>query len=229
MQATTREGKERGGLGQGIYSLSELRLYLAFHGTPDDGDRALYWLQNALNPVDHRARQPDYSFSDLVSLLVVRELVDLGMEPHDIRDAERYLRKRFKTARPFVNQEIATDGKVVFIRSDVEDQVESANHGGGQQAHRKVVGPYLKRVRYVHTDAKDWTPAVAWSPSRGVVLNPAIQFGAPVIEGTRVPTSAVADIAGSAGVATASDRLGVRVEGAKAAVKFEQALAAAYG
>lgn len=227
-EATRREGKERGGLGQGIYSLAELRLYLAFHGAPEDGDRALYWLQHALNPVDHQAREPDYSFSDLVSLLVVRELVQLGMEPHDIREAEAYLRRQFSTARPFVNQEIATDGRAIFVKREVEDQVESANHGGGQQAHGEVLGPYLTRVHYRRTSARDWSPAASWSPMDGVVLDPAVQFGAPVVEGTRVPTAALADVAAAAGVDAASDRLGVAVERAEAAVSFERALAGAH-
>jgi uncharacterized protein (DUF433 family) len=227
VQATTnREGTERGGIGQGIYSLSELKLYLAFHGTPADADRALYWLENALNPVEHRVRQPDYSFSDLVSLLVVRELVRLGMQPHHIKEAESYLRKCSHTARPFVNEDIATDGKDVFIRSAVGEQVESANHGGGQQAHGEVVGPYLKRVEYARTDVKDWAPAVAWWPTDLVVLNPRVQFGEPVVDGTRVPTSAVADLASAVGTDEAAVRLTIPVKKARAAVHFEQRLAA---
>lgn len=224
-KATRREGTERGGLGQGIYSLSELRLYLAFYASPRAGDRALYWLETALNPVDHSTRQPDYSFSDLISLFVVSELVGHGMTPAAIKRAEAWMRKRFKTARPFVNEEIATDGQSVFLRSEHAEQVENANHGG-QQAHREIVGPYLRRVQYRGTDAPDWRPAVAWSPLRGVTLDPNLQFGEPVVEGTRVPTSAVAGIASVAGIREAANRLDIAVADAKAALRFERSMAA---
>lgn len=210
----------RGQIGQGIYSLAELRLYLAYYGEPADGDLALYWLGTVLNPVAHRARHPDYSFSDLVSLFVVRELVRLGVPARRIRQAEEYMRGRFGIDRPFVNEEVATDGAEVFVRSDEPEQVESANRGGGQQAHREVIGPYLHRVHY-----SDGT-AASWSPADHVSLNPQVQFGEPVVDETRVPTSAVADLAGSIGITDAADCLGVPVEAAESAVRFERRLAA---
>lgn len=226
MQTTRREGTERGGIGQGIYSLAELRLYLAFYAGPEVGDRALYWLETALNPVDHQTRKPDYSFSDLISLLVVSELVGLGMQPHRIQEAEGYLRDRSRTARPFVNQEIATDGKTLFIRSDVEEQMESANHGGGQQAHGRIIGPFLKRVSYTRTADADWAPAISWSPTDRIVLSPRVQFGEPVIDGTRVPTAAVAEIAAVAGVEETTCRLSITSVAARAALDFERRLEA---
>jgi len=221
----------RGQLGQGIYSLGELRLYLAYHGGPEAGDLALYWLTNALNPVAHASHEPDYSFSDLISLLVVRELVHLGVALHEIKEAEEYMRSRFKTDRPFVSEEVATDGETVFIRSEVQEQVERANlpksqRGGprrGQQAQRKVIGPYLHRVKY--SDGR----AVTWSPSEDVVLDPAVQFGEPVIKGTRVPTAAVAAMAEAAGIGEVANRLGLKEASARRALKFESKLSALRG
>jgi hypothetical protein len=208
----------RGQLGQGIYSLAELRSYLAFDGKAEDGGHALDWL-SMLNDVAHRPRQPDYSFADLVSLFVVRTLLGKGVKPRHIREAETYLRAHRQTDRPFVCDDLLTDGQFVFFPS-VDGQIESANRGGGQQAGLVIIAPYLKRVKY-HEGA-----AVQWSPMDHVVLSPEIQFGEPVIDGTRVLTAALADAATEAGVKQAAKWLAVSVDGARAAVTFERRLAA---
>jgi uncharacterized protein (DUF433 family) len=208
----------RGRIGQGIYSLAELRSYLAFDGKQRDGEHALDWLA-VLNDVGHRPRQPDYSFADLVSLFVVRTLLHRGVKPRRIREAEAYLRTRRQTDRPFVCDDLSTDGQFVFFDS-VEGQIESANRGGGQQAGLVIIAPYLHRVQYRNG------AAVQWSPVDHVVLNPEVQFGEPVIDGTRVLTSAIADTAGEAGVEQAAKWLAVSIDAAQAAVAFERRLAA---
>lgn len=210
----------RGQLGQGIYSLAELRAYLAYYGK---AGQALYWLGAALNPVAHRHHEPDYSFSDLVSLFVVHELRQLGVRLASIRAAEARMRRITGADRPLVSQDVATDGEEVFFATE-RDQVESANvsrkRRTGQQASRIVIAPYLKSVRY------RGGAAVSWSPTTHVVLDPLVQFGDPVIEGTRVMTSAVADVADVAGLAVAAKRLSVPLDAAEAAVRFEHALIA---
>jgi uncharacterized protein (DUF433 family) len=219
-QTFIKSTSRRGQIGQGIYSLAELRTYLAYFGEPEDGDQALHWLGTALNPVAHEARLPDYSFSDLVSLFVVRELTRLGVKPWRIREAEEHMRRVRRTDRPFVSEDIASDGRTVFFANEEPGQVESANRGGGQQVNRHVIAPYLKRIRY--TDGA----AVAWSPTKHILLDPLVQFGDPVVEGTRVPTSAISDIAEVSGVEEAAQRLHVPVRAATAAVQFEQKLEA---
>jgi alpha/beta superfamily hydrolase len=83
----------------GVYALADLRRFLAFSGEPEDAGWTARWLKTALNPVDHGRWQADYSFSDLVSLFVVRELHRRGVRLSDIRKAENYLRKLWKTDR----------------------------------------------------------------------------------------------------------------------------------
>jgi uncharacterized protein (DUF433 family) len=212
----------RGQLGQGIYSLADLRGYLGYFGQASDAEHALDWLA-MLNPVAHVPRQPDYSFSDLVSLFVVRELLRLGVKPRKIREAEKHMRTVRIVDRPFVFADVATDGRDVFFDNGEPGQIESANRGGGQQASHHVMAPYLRSVRY--SDEVDGV-ATAWSPTDHVVLNPQIQFGEPVVDGTRVQTAALAEIVASAGLAQASEWLGVPLASARAAVSFERRLAA---
>ncbi|MFA9271261.1 MAG: hypothetical protein ACEQSX_10970 [Baekduiaceae bacterium] len=126
--------------------------------------------------------------------------------------------------RHTTREDIATDGIEVFFSTE-PDQVESANRTSrrqrtGQQASAIAIAPYLHRVRY-HDGA-----AATWSPADRVVLNPLVQFGEPVIDGTRVLTAAVADLASAEGLDRAADWLAVDRAAAEAAVRFERQLAA---
>ena len=225
----------RGQVGQGIYSLADLRLYLAYYGGKQaDGEPALHWLSHVLNPVAHRPRHPDYSFSDLISLFVVRELLRLGVRPSRIREAELYMRMRFGTDRPFVSEEVATDGESVFVRSDVPEQVETATQSGGQQVSRVVVTRYLggqqvSRVvvaRYLKNVGYHRGEAVFWSPIDHVWLNPKVQFGEPVVADTRILTSTAAETTERYGASEAVARLAIPVSAARSALRFERRLAA---
>jgi len=218
----------RGEIGQGLYSLSDLRAYLALTGKSEDHpkdlgpDKAGYWLANVLNPVNRRPRQPDHSFSDLISLFVVRELRRHGVTPAKIREGEAYLRNLWQTDRPFVSDVIQTDGRDIFADdAQITGQVERATTGGGQQVMLDVVREFLRDVRYTDGTAQLWTPG------KHVVVDPRVQFGEPVVEGTRVPTTAVADVARVHDLATAARRFRLSPEQASGALAFERRLAAA--
>lgn len=211
----------RGAIGDGVYSLEELRLYVSLQGAPEDGARVLDWLTDALNPVLHRPKAPDYSFSDLISLFVVRQLLRHGVPLYRIRDAERHLRDKWQTDRPFVNERIATDGRHVFVGEDVvgetPERIETASLGG-QQAMLLPIRDDLTTVRYDDGRADRWLPAAF------VVVDPEVQFGEPVVEGTRLPTATVAAAATRVGAAQAADRYGIAAEAAASAVAFEHRL-----
>lgn len=211
----------RGDLGQGLYSLQDLRIYVAYHGTKRDAARVLLWLTDVLNPVPHKARQPDYSFSDLISLFVVRELRRHGVPSHRIRDAEQHLRAKWRTDRPFVSERIATDGRHVYsgeeIAAEQPAQIEAASLKG-QQAMLVPIRDDLKTVRYVDGRAHVWQPAAH------VVLDPDRQFGEPVIEGTRVPVATIAAAARKRPTEDVAASYGVDPAEARAAVRFQREL-----
>jgi uncharacterized protein (DUF433 family) len=224
MPATSTDQTEstRGDVGQGLYSLAELRAYLTLSGERGDGEQVERWLADVLNPVRRQPRRPDHSFSDLVSLFVVRELRRHGVQPRTIREAELYLRKRWNTDRPFVSDRIQTDGHDVYVDGNrITGQLEQASKRTGQQVMLDVVRDFLKDVRYHDGQAQLWIPAPR------VVLDPAVRFGEPVVAGTRVPTSAVADVARARDVETAAERFRISSDQAVAALAFERLLAAA--
>lgn len=218
----TISGIERGtDLGQGLYSLASLRAYVALNGEPEDGGYVLDWLTGVLNPVGHSRWRPDYSFGDLISLFVVRELKKKGVKSGHIREAEAYLRKKWNTDRPFVSDEIKTDGCGIFVDDELVagDQLESAERHG-QQVMREAVKERLTHVRYDEGTASNWTPM------RHILVDPRVQFGEPVIEGTRIPTESVLDMTSYADLDGIAKELSITVGQAKAAVSFEQRLSA---
>jgi uncharacterized protein (DUF433 family) len=223
VSVATISGLDRGTeLGQGLFSLENLRAYMAFSGQPEDGGRALRWLSDVLNPVHHRTRRPDYSFGDLISLFVVRELMRKGLRPKTIREAEDYLRRKWKTDRPFVTDELKTDGCGIYVDDELVagGQLESADKHG-QQVMREAVKERLSNVHY-HDGM-----ATSWNPTRHIVIDPQIQFGEPVVAGTRIATELVADMATYASVQQIASDMGISGAQAKAALNFERQLAAA--
>jgi hypothetical protein len=210
----------RGDLGMGVYGLGELRAFLALSGSTQDAKRALPWLTHVLNPVGHRPKRSDYSFSDLISLFVVRELRRKGVRPQTIRSAEEYLRVKWKTDRPFVSDEIQTDGQRILVDDEViAGQIESADLHG-QQVMRELVKDRLAHVHYHDGTAESWTPA------NGILVDPRVQFGEPVIAGTRLTTEAVAATARRMGLDATTGHLAVPLDAARIAVEFEEKLSA---
>jgi uncharacterized protein (DUF433 family) len=209
----------RGALGVGVYALSDLRVLLALSGSAKDAEKALPWLRSVLNPAGHRPWQADYSFSDLISLFVVRELTKRGVQAPTIRSAEIYLRKKWKTDRPFVSDQIQTDGHRVLVDDEViAGQIESADLHG-QQIMRELIKDRLTHVHYRDGTAEYWTPA------QGIVVDPRVQFGEPVVEGTRIPAEAVANVARNLGANCAAGRFELEADQVAAAIAFEQQIA----
>ncbi len=216
------KGLERGTeLGQGLYSLASLRAYVSFSGEQKDGEYVLDWLTEVLNPVGHTRWRPDYSFGDLISLFVVRELKRRGVQRRHIREAEAYLRRKWKTDRPFVSEDIKTDGCGVFVDDELVagGQIESAERHG-QQVMREAVKERLTHVRY------DEGSASAWMPMKYIVVDPRVQFGEPVIEGTRIPTESIREMTRHASVDEIASQFGISGKQANAALTFERRLSA---
>jgi uncharacterized protein (DUF433 family) len=172
-----------------------------------------------LNPVGHQPWQADYSFSDLVSLFVVRELLERGVSPNKISEAEQWMRTEQGVDRPFVSADIKTDGVEVFYRDEaVPAQIEAASRRG-QQTMRELIKDGLSSVEYQHGTA------AYWAPMPGVIVDPRVQFGAPVVEGTGVPTQAVYGVTKRLGIERAIRRFGLSADRIRSAIAFEDEVA----
>lgn len=166
-------------LGRGIYDLVE-----AARLVKRDPETVARWT---------RGREPLYpvsntrllSFLDVISLLVVSELVECKVPKREIRNGAQYLADTLDTEYPFAHEELATAGAAFF--GNVGDWVDVGKRGQG--AFEPVILHLLKPIEY----GSDRLAAI-WRPSSGVWVNPAVQAGAACVDGTRVPTRIIAQL-----------------------------------
>ncbi len=130
-----------------------------------------------------------FSFWDLISLRVIAELTHRRVPRRQIVRGAEHLSRALGTDRPFAHEDLATVGKAFFaqLSGDWEDVGL-----GGQLAFQTVIGPLINPITY-----NDKRMASIWRPHRHVWINPAVQAGAPCIEGTRVPTQLIAGLVGN--------------------------------
>jgi uncharacterized protein (DUF433 family) len=138
---------------------------------------------------------PALSFRNVIELHVlsaIRRKHDVHMRA--VRRAVRYLRDRVGEPHPLAHQQMATDGKDLFI----EHYGRLVNISqGGQLEMKDVVETYLSRIERDHAGVPirlfPFTrPRIEESP-RWVAMNPRVQFGRPCIAGTGIPTSIIAE------------------------------------
>lgn len=178
------------GLGDGIYTVPQVaRILAASSGNRTVSERRVRsWSRRADTFRLHGSSVGTevLSFLDLVSLEVVTRLVNKGVRFSRIRQTERSLRQLFPNlAHPFATQIFFTDGNKVWI---------------DYQRHRMEVGGYP--MQYVDSEAhrpfvtqvsfdSETGLAVRWDVNEWTEINPKVQFGQPVVRGTRVPVSTV--------------------------------------
>jgi uncharacterized protein (DUF433 family) len=131
------------------------------------------------------------TFLDLVQLRVVRAFREAGVPLQRIRVAGEVAGDLFGTSHPLAHLRFKTEGRSVW--SDVA--AAGGRHvvnlsAAGQHAFPEVVAESLKEVSYATEPglADRWYAA---GPGGGVVLDPEIAFGAPVLVDSNVPTAAV--------------------------------------
>ena len=135
------------------------------------------------------------SYLQLVEVAFVATLRNMGVQLSRIRVARDYLRKIFDVEYPFAMRRLKTDGARILIDLRAEEGqwinrllVEASAHGQIIWAE-----PILDRI-----EEFDWDDvrqlAMRWFP-RGrnarLVVDPQIQFGAPILRDSAVPTLVV--------------------------------------
>lgn len=204
-----KKGADHQLLGRGIYDLVEAARLVG-----RDPETVARWTRGKqpLYPIDQTRF---LSFLDVISLLVVSELVARGVPKKEIRAGADYLAKTLDTDHPFAHEELATAGAAFFGKFGAWVDVGK----GGQGAFEIAVRDYLKPIEY-GTDRL----AAVWRPSAGVWLNPAVQAGAPCVDGTRVPTRVIAELADAdEDLEDIAEDLHLQVSAVEAALEYEHA------
>ena len=126
-----------------------------------------------------------YSFINLIEAHVLVALRKTHRVPMQrIRQQIVLLRTRLQSEHPLAEWDIETDGYSLFIERMGLKQTAS-----GQMAIPKVVSLYLKRIERDPIGPVRFYPFTTWEkcPMK-IVMDPTVDFGRPVIVGTRIET-----------------------------------------
>ncbi len=179
----------------GIYDVPEAARYLraSSHGAivyPVSSTKMIKWIRRgvatpALATVP--GRELLIEFEDLISMRAIAALRSAGVSWPAIHQAEQWLRRETQSERPFATETLWTGQRQIFV--EWRKQLVAASSAG--QLAFDLLMEYLLPVNDL-VFSEETHMATSWEPSNGVVLEPAIQFGAPCIKGTRIPTRTVA-------------------------------------
>lgn len=142
------------------------------------------------------AKPLSLSFSNLVEayvLTAIRRTHHVGLPT--IRKGLQFLKEKFDSKRPLLEEQFATHGAELFIER-LEKIINLSKHGQVEMA--ELIRVYLARVE---RDPRGLPiklyPFIRSQPAadqpRSVVIDARISFGRPVIAGTGIPTAVLAE------------------------------------
>jgi uncharacterized protein (DUF433 family)/DNA-binding transcriptional MerR regulator len=134
---------------------------------------------------------PILTFEDLISLEVVRRLRHEGASLQAIRRVEEYLRSECSFDRPFAYKVFFTDGAAVWAQVEGDEDSPIVIEVSGRRKHhyawREAIATFAEDIRFEGPDLH----ASKWAITPWVEIDPEVQFGAPVVAGTRIPVRTI--------------------------------------
>jgi uncharacterized protein (DUF433 family) len=131
------------------------------------------------------------SFDDLVSLEIVRRFKSMGASLQRIRRFDLALRDEFPDLdHPLAYQIFFTDGASVWaeLEGDSGAVIELMGRRRGHYVWAAAMKTFAEEISW-----SDGQPAHAavWNLTPWVEIDPRIQFGTPVVRGTRIPVHTI--------------------------------------
>jgi uncharacterized protein (DUF433 family)/DNA-binding transcriptional MerR regulator len=191
--------------GTGIYSFpAAAKLLSRHHPGGLKAARLRYWMDTGLTPAS-LGKAPSgsdlLSFHDLVSLELVRRFRGTGVSLQRVRKLESELKRRYpKIVRPMAYDVFYTDGSAIWHQFNPDDDAVVEEIVGRRARHyawTPAIRTFAEEIRYepeevpLTEETRMPRMAAAWNLSQWVEINPAIQFGTPIVRGTRIPISAI--------------------------------------
>lgn len=213
----------------GIYEVPEAARYLRASRMAEEVYRVtsrhlMRWIRRGLalpSLAEVPGRELLITFEDLVSMRVIAALRAAGVTWPKIYRAEDWLREHTGKPRPFATELLWTERSEVFAEFQ-KRLIAASRHG---QLAMDILRTYLIPVHGLTFGEEQ--VAISWGPREAILLHPLIQFGAPCIRGTRIPTRAVW---GMVKAGDSMERLarsyGITAEEVRAAISWEDSLAA---
>jgi uncharacterized protein (DUF433 family) len=158
-------------------------------------------------------------------VFVAGQLRGHGVTLQTIHRVYKRLQVDWGTAHPFCRRELLSDGKTVFMRYwDAKGEERLAEALSEQGVFPQVILPFLRHIDYDQvTDL-----AQRWHIAEGVVVDPGICFGKPVVQEVGIPTAilAAAYHANDEDLDAVAEWYNIPPRCVEAAVAFENGLAA---
>lgn len=132
------------------------------------------------------------SFRDLLEIRFVHAFRDLGVSWKVIRLAAEKARTLLDTEHPFTTKAFASDGRRIFADLQKEGHREKRviDLVSDQYCFRQVMLPgFRSQIELSDHGAERWWPMGRAKP---IVLDPARQFGQPIVADQSVPTAVLA-------------------------------------
>ena len=178
---------------EGIYDLPEAARYLkaARHSDevyPVSSTNLTRWIRHGLASPDLRriqGRDLLIAFEDLISMRVIAALRAAKVSWPAIYTAEQLLRSMTRARRPFATETVWTGQGEVFAEF-CSRLISVSRHG---QMGLDLLREYLISIHGLTFN--EVHKADTWEPVFGVVFDPLLQFGAPCLKGTRIPTRTI--------------------------------------
>lgn len=226
-------------VGTGIYTLAQaarlaradrraVRRWMLGYGRKDGDVRRFSPPLWRAQLADADLNEPSIGFQDLLELRLVNAFVQHGVSLTVIRATVDSAREEFGTAYPLTAKRFRTDGKKIFLeavaRTGEEKMIDMAKR---QFVFSDVIKPSLYAgIEYDDGSARRWYPM--GTDQKTVVLDPAKQFGTPIIKGAGIPTDTLyaAYLAEKRDSRMVGRIFDVSPRVVEAAVRFEQAFGA---
>ena len=182
-------------IGQGIYTLAEVSKLTEVHPST-----VRTWFKGRSDrtgrgPVFQSDYQPignDYavSFLDLIDALVAGQFrFQYNVPMRIVRRAHELLQRDLETPHPFCHTNLHTDGKHIFrLMADKLGEEKLSDVVSRQQFFLHI------KEKLDHIDYSEVTKlAHRWRIATGIVIDPSISMGKPVIQNTGVTTYVIAN------------------------------------
>ncbi len=133
--------------------------------------------------------QKAISFLNLVEILVVGQFRSKGVSLQEIRRAYVLLREDLKTNHPFSHKNLYAHSGKVFARVAEENNSTTLYAVvQRQEFSEEVMRGHLQPIDYNRASLQ----AERWHIAQGVIIDPCISFGSPVVEGKGTTTLVLA-------------------------------------
>jgi len=208
--------------GEGVYTLAEVTRYT---GVPASTLRSWFMPRSdgkGHGPIFHsewETVEDDFavSFLNLIEAHVASFFRDKGCKPSHIRKVHQILKDGWKIAHPFASMDLRTDQRKIILNRVKDAALIDIEKN---QLVLETARPFLLKIDYDTTSRL----AVQWNIAEGVVINPKIGFGKPVIAKTGVSTSIIANqyLANQRDVALVARMFDIPRDGVVKAFEFER-------